>query len=224
MSTQFTYHEKGMDHPEHPRRRASFLLRVRFKFAKVHGLMRVQRDGGDLGPPRTVAECNRITRNWTKTAKVGARLNFFDDAQQDSMVYHFRAVEVKPPIPAPDTAPPLGPLYVRVVMKHGYVTNLGNWFCRFIAGTRDVSRHGYYSQTWKGAAQDFGCDTSQQLSDLADEVIRWANDPQDPFYNKVATVIVHDRIWERGVGWQHYGGIYHYHVHVDVDAGVPCSP
>lgn len=226
MSREFTFHQKGMAHHERPRRRAAFLTRVWFKIDKANPPFRVRRDGGEEGPPRTVPEIRRIVRQWSKTAEVGARLDLLDDTlpKHDQIVYHFRCVEVAPAVPAPDTAPPLGPLYVRVVTRHGWVTNLGNWYCRFIAGTHEVSRHGYYALAWKGAAQDFGADSAQHLEDLAEEIVHWATDATDEFYGKIATVIVHDRIWTRNEGWHHYSGIYHYHVHVDVDEGVPCSP
>ncbi len=223
---QFTFHERGMDHPERPRRRAAFLIRCWFKLRKAKFPGRFRRDGGDFGPLRSSGEAHRIIRTWTKLATVGARLDFFDgEDAADQMRFHFRAVEVAPPIPAPETAPPLGPLYVRVMLKHGWATNLGNWFCRYIAGTNTVSRHGYYGSYWKGAAQDFGADNAGQLDFLAEEIVGWTTDPSDDFYGKVATVIVHNRIWQRETGrWLPYGGIFHFHVHVDVDEGVACNP
>lgn len=229
MSRQFTVHRKGASHPEHPRRRAAFLLRERRLVARAQGPFQLERDDdGDLGPDRTTAEVNKIVVQWSKTAVVGARL----DVHAQDTVLAFKCVEVKPPIQAPDIAPFLQPVYVRIFTKHGYATNLGNWYCRFIAGTRIVSRHGYYDDdTWHGAAQDFGADNGDELEVMAFEIMSWATDPTDKdMFGRVATIIVHDRIWERGDAaapvsrWRSYSGIYHYHVHVDVDQGVPCSP
>jgi hypothetical protein len=217
---EFTFHQKGQDHPEQPRKTAAIRLRVRFKIGRAHGPFNIEKDGGGLGPDRTTAEVNRIVKQWTRTASVGSRL----DIHTQDDVFNLKAVEVAPPIAAPNIAPPLDKLYVRVFTKYGWVTNLGNWYCRYIAGTHIVSRHGYYTTLWKGAAQDFGADSGSQLELLAYAIVHWATDPTDTdFYGKIATVIVHDRIWTNGT-WGHYSGEYHYHVHCDVLAGVACRP
>lgn len=221
MSLQFTVHQKGAGHPERPRRRAAFLLRERFLVKKAQGPFQLERDNdGDLGPIRDEAEVNKIVRQWSSVAKAGARL----DVHAVDTVLAFKSVEVAPPIVAPDIAPDLVPVYVRVFSQYGWVTNLGNWYCRFVAGTHTVSRHGYYTSFWHGAAQDFGCPDAAHLEMLALAIVHWATDPTDPLCGKIDTVIYHDRIWTRTGGWQHYGGVYHYHVHVDVSQGGPCSP
>ncbi len=79
---------------------------------------------------------------------------------------------------------------------------LGAYVCKHIAGTWSMSQHSY------GNAVDFGRDSMDELYDLA------------YFLLGVPTldlqhVIVDDRIWTRGVGWSHYSGDRHYHVHVD---------
>lgn len=219
---QFTFREQDQDHPERPRRAAALRLRVRFKVGRAQGPFTIERDNDSAeGPDRSAGEINRIVRNWTKTPTVGARL----DIHAQNNVFTLRAVEVAPAVSAPDTHPVIAALYVRVFTKYGWVTNLGNWYCRYISGTHTVSRHGYYAPTWKGAAQDFGAENGDQLLLLAYAIVHWATDPTDPaFYGKIATVIVHDRIWTQGSGWSGYGGVYHYHVHADTEAGVPCSP
>lgn len=221
MSTQFTFHAKGDDHPERPRRPAAIRLRVRTKVGRAHGPFQIERDNnGDLGPDRDDREVNKIFGRWVSSAEVGGR---FDIHSQDD-VMTIRAVEVAPPVQAPDIAPPLALLYVRVFTNYGWVTNLGNWYCRFIAGTRTVSRHGYYASEWKGAAQDFGCPDGAHLELLGTAIVHWATDKTDPLYGKIATVIYHNRIWTKKSGWHNYTGIYHYHVHVDVVAGSACNP
>lgn len=221
MSIQFTIHEKGETHHEQPRKRSAFNQRVQFKIAHATGPVNIRRDESDPGPDRTIPDTNTIVRHWTRTAKPGARM---DLVTQDT-VFNLRACEVAPPVPGPNTSPIIAKWYVRVFTKHGYVTNLGNWYCRFIAGTNVVSRHGYHAadDSWLGDAQDFGCPTAQQLDALADEIVRALEDPTDELHMSLSHVIVHDRIWENG-NWSHYDGIYHYHVHIDNNAGVPCSP
>lgn len=223
--TEFTFHAKGDTHHERPRKRAAFHQRVQFKLERAQGPVQLRRDGGPPGPDRTTAEIMGRVRAWTKQARVGSRLDII--TQDPGVVFNLRTVEVAPPVPAPDIAPALRPVYIRGFTRHQFLTNLGNWYCRFVAGTRVVSRHGYHAadDSWYGAAQDFGADNGDQLVQWANEIVAGATDPQDTeFYNRIATVIVHDRIWEQGVGWGHYGGEYHYHVHVDVDQGIACSP
>jgi hypothetical protein len=221
MSTQYTFRDKDDDHPERPRRAASFRLRVRNRVARAHGPFTVERDNnGDQGPDRDQREVNRIVKHWVSTAKVGARL----DIHSQDDVFVLKAVEVAPAVQAPDIAPALVPVYQRVFGLYGWVTNLGNWYCRYVANTHTVSRHGYYGADWKGAAQDFGCPDAAHLDLLANNIVHWTTDPTDPLFGKVDTVIVHDRIWTSSGGWKRYSGVYHYHVHVDVTAGSACSP
>jgi len=221
MSTQYTFRDQDDDHPEQPRRAMAFKLRVRTKVGRAKGPFHIERDDdGDLGPDRTAREVNRIVRQWVNTSKVGARM----DIHSPKDLFVLKVVEVAPPVQAPDIAPALVPVYVRVFSNYGWVTNLGNWYCRYIAGTRTVSHHGYYGDGWKGGAQDFGCPDGAHLELLGNAIVHWATDPTDPLHGNVDTVIYHDRIWTSGSGWHHYTGVYHYHVHVDVSAGGPCSP
>jgi hypothetical protein len=221
MSTQYTVHVKGKPHPEKPRRRAAFLLRQRSLVSKAKGPFTIERDNnGEEGPVRTEGEVNKIVRNWSKKGEIGSRL----DVHAQDTVLAFKCIQVAPPVPAPDIAPELVPVYVRVFTNYGWVTNLGNWFCRYIAGTHTVSRHGYYGTSWRGAAQDFGCPDSAHLELLANNIVHWTTDHTDPLYGKVDTVIVHNRIWSKTGGWNTYNGVYHYHVHIDVQSGSPCHP
>lgn len=79
---------------------------------------------------------------------------------------------------------------------------LGAYVCKHIAGTYTMSQHSY------GNAVDFGRDSMSQLYDLAYFLLGTPD-------LDLQHVIVDDRIWTRGVGWSHYGGDRHYHVHVD---------
>lgn len=79
---------------------------------------------------------------------------------------------------------------------------LGAYVCKRIAGTNTMSQHSY------GNAVDFGRDSMSELYDLAYYLL---GVPELDLQH----LIVDDRIWTRGVGWSHYGGDRHYHVHVD---------
>lgn len=80
---------------------------------------------------------------------------------------------------------------------------LGAYVCKHIVGSYTMSQHSY------GNAVDFGRDSMDELYDLAYFLLDHAADLD------LQHVIVDDRIWTRGVGWSHYSGDRHYHVHVD---------
>ena len=100
----------------------------------------------------------------------------------------------------------------------------GLWLCRYIDGTRSVSRHGYLSSSWKGAAEDIfpmGKDANAAgLEKVANFIISGTKAGR----LKAQNVIWLQRIWEPGVGEHVYGGVTHYHVHADVSGGGPCNP
>ena len=83
------------------------------------------------------------------------------------------------------------------------VTFLGAYVCKRILGTFTMSQHSY------GNALDFGRSSMSQLVQLANFLYE-KRDELD-----LQHIIVDDRIWTRGVGWSHYGGARHYHVHID---------
>lgn len=83
------------------------------------------------------------------------------------------------------------------------VSFLGSYVCKYIVGSGTLSQHSY------GNAVDFGRDSMAELNDLANKMVANADELD------IEHVIVGDRIWTRGYGWSHYGGEYHYHVHVD---------
>lgn len=108
------------------------------------------------------------------------------------------------------------------VWRNFDVRSGGLWLCRFIDGTHTVSRHGYQSSGWKGAAEDIFVNggTMADLVKVANYIV---------FQTKAkrlnaATVIVDQDIWEPSTGWRVYGGRRHYHVHTDISGGGPCNP
>lgn len=80
---------------------------------------------------------------------------------------------------------------------------LGAYVCKHIAGSYTMSQHSY------GNAVDLGRDSMTELVDLAHWFVDRAGDLD------LQHVIVGAQIWTRGFGWSHYGGDYHYHVHID---------
>jgi len=84
------------------------------------------------------------------------------------------------------------------------VTFLGAYVCKLIIGGGGVrSQHSY------GNALDIGAPTMADLYRIA----HWYVDRADEF--DLEHVIVDDRVWTRGIGWHHYTGERHYHVHLD---------
>jgi len=80
---------------------------------------------------------------------------------------------------------------------------LGAYVCKYIVGSSTLSQHSY------GNAVDFGRDNMAELYDLAHYLVEHADELD------LVHVIVDDKIWEPGTGWQHYSGDRHYHVHAD---------
>ena len=98
----------------------------------------------------------------------------------------------------------------------------GLWYCRFIDGTRTVSKHGYQDVGWKGAAEDIFVTTGgmPELVDVAEYIVAQTKNGN----LEAQTVIVDQDIWSPESGWRVYGGTRHTHVHVDSLGGRPCSP
>lgn len=228
---RFTFRPKGADHPDKPRRLVLVQTRLRhqaYKAAKKYGshMWQLSDDKGDTAGPHlaTRAMLKEVRTRMAKQKHAGLRL---DVIQVGGAFQHFveRCVEVSPPVKAPDVAPWLQLVYTWGFGTFKNASNLGNWLCRFIANTSDVSRHGYKDDpVWYGAAQDFGANTEQELIIIAKQFIAWATDHKHPLYQKIGTVIWTDQIWTPSEGIHHYSGIYHHHVHVDVPQGYACQP
>lgn len=88
---------------------------------------------------------------------------------------------------------------------------LGAYVCKFIVGTNEHSQHSY------GNAVDFSLPTQAAMELAAKDIVARADKLN------IERVIVGDRGWQRGVGWFHYSGDYHYHVHVDFTPNFPST-
>lgn len=146
----------------------------------------------------------------------------FIQRQSDMQTLSIHKVEGPEKIPDLGCAPELERIHAAVWGKFGSsgVRSGGRYFCRFVDGTRIVSRHGYRSDTWQGAAEDIFSmpDNMDALRVRANFIV---SETQAGRLN-ARTVIVGDDVWTPSTGWQPYGGVYHTHVHVDVEGGFPC--
>lgn len=98
----------------------------------------------------------------------------------------------------------------------------GLYVCRYISGTRNVSRHGYRGPDWKGAALDIFVENPDSMAHLW-QVANWIVAETRAGRLNADTVICGNMIWSRyNNQWRSYGGVYHTHVHVDVPGGWPC--
>lgn len=101
------------------------------------------------------------------------------------------------------------------------IRNGGCWFCRFVDGTDIVSHHGYLTVSWKGGAGDIfvNPDVFSLLLFVAKYLVSIAPELG------ISRVIVGDQVWDARDGqWHPYAGVFHRHIHFEVDEGSPCSP
>lgn len=93
------------------------------------------------------------------------------------------------------------------------ISYLGSYNCRYIAGSNTLSQHAY------GNAVDVSAPTMAEMRGIAGWVVAHGEELSPKH------VIVADSIWTHGSGWSHYGGDYHWHVHVDCDPNFsgPCG-
>lgn len=104
----------------------------------------------------------------------------------------------------------------------GQLRSGGIWLCRKIDGSSQVSKHGYLTPDWKGAAEDTFV-TEGGMS-LLTRVADWKISQAKNGTLALATVICDDWIWTPSQGKHPYSGIRHYHIHEDCMGGVACRP
>lgn len=92
--------------------------------------------------------------------------------------------------------------WTAAIHEFPFISFLGAYVCKHIAGTYNMSQHSY------GNAIDLGC-----AYDRLQEVANWFVSRYGEYC--LDHVIYKDNIWTRGEGWHHYTGEYHYHVHLD---------
>lgn len=171
---------------------------------------RLRRPGSDYGPPLALPVLMHRVRNLTKIAAAEDFIGYKLVARSDTAGAETYAIMLTDP--APDLTDTPGNAYVDLVYtmvfaKFERATNLGNCYCRHIDGSSSWSQHAYCN------AQDFGAPMGPYFWQTLDQIAAYIVGNAAQWGTE--TVIVRDRIWTRGNGWNYYGGQYHYHVHTD---------
>lgn len=174
--------------------------------------------------PRPVDRVRERVAALTRAGDVGSRILVKLENIEDTLVI----VKVEKSVAVPDLGchPEIERAHALLWNKYGeeHLRSAGRWYCRNIAGTNTVSRHGYYGRDWKGAAEDvFGEGTHNNMTSLYDMqkfLVRKCEAGELDLY----TVIAGDKRWRKGEGWTKYTGEFHTHIHYDTEGGRPCSP
>jgi len=198
------------------------MLRRVHDFVPPKSLARL-REAGDrhgFGPWRSEGDVlDRVDR---RTSRMGVGPKLIVQRETDREQLSIREIVALPRIPDLGAAPSLELIHA-VVWAEFDVRSGGLWLCRYIDGTMTVSRHGYLSATWKGAAEDIFVLSGgmPQLERVAQFVVAKSKAGD----LDAATVIVNQSIWTAPDFTKRvYTGQQHFHCHVDVVGGHPCSP
>lgn len=176
----------------------------------------LRKEGEDYGPWRKRSDL--VERIVALVDKMGVGPKLMVRRKVDLEVLSIREVTKTPELgAAPEIEAIHGAVWAKFDVRSG-----GLWLCRYIDGTRSVSKHGYLSSSWKGAAEDVFplSGGAPALANIAKYVIAETKAGRLEAEN----VIWLQRIWTVGVGERVYGGQTHYHVHIDVAGGNACSP
>lgn len=179
--------------------------------------------GGDFGPwlPRGIAKY-RVRK---RTAKQGDEYQIIIFRKRDKKSLKIHKIEVEPPAPEMGCNAEIEKAYGALYRQYGYggINNGGVYYCRYVDGTRIVSRHGYVGPGWKGAAGDVFSDPDNM--DALYDRARFLVSETRAGRLRLDMIICGDDYWtsEDGMTTPHYyRGIYHRHVHFQVNDGWPC--
>jgi len=176
-----------------------------------------------FGPWRLRKDIRSRVRNRTRNNGVGYEI--FVQRGNDRRTLRIHKVEVDSPVPDLGCHPEIERAYAALVARFGRagIVNGGIYVCRFVDGTRIVSKHGYrdVSGAWRGAACDIFSDpdTMGALGDRANFLVAETRAGR----LRLSRVIIGQSVWESFDGrWHFYTGAFHRHVHFEVAAGSPC--
>lgn len=191
--------------------------------ARVRGFLR----DGEKGRVREIGDerwgiwrpqAEAIERILLRVDRLGVGPRVLLQRERDREILSIREISTVPDLGA---APAIEEIHA-AVWDEFEVRSGGLFLCRFVDGTRTVSKHGYVGDGWRGAAEDVFvlAGGMPELVDVAEFVV----DRTKRGDLSAATVIVDQDIWTPGSGWRVYGGQRHFHTHVDVAAGSACNP
>lgn len=185
---------------------------------------RLREAGGTYGPWRPKRDL--IQRVLARTDEMGVGPKLIVQRESDDEELSIREVRTLF-VPDLNAAPQLEVVRARIFASFGdNLRDAGIWYCRFVDGTRTVSRHGRReakANGWLGAANDLfvrsgGMTALEEVADFTVDLHRQGEAPA------LSTVIVNRRVWTSDGGWHGYSGAQHFHEHYDFDLGVACTP
>jgi hypothetical protein len=186
----------------------------------LKGLGRLREAGGEWGPWRQRGDVlDRVDR---RTSRMGVGPKLIVQRKSDKEQLSIREVDLGPLIPDLGAAPEIEKIH-GAVWDEFDVRSGGLYLCRFIDGTKTVSKHGYLKEDpngWRGAAEDIFV-INGSMTDLVHVAEFVVNGTKNNVLD-AATVIVDRKIWTPAAGWHAYTGDQHFHVHADVLGGHAC--
>lgn len=203
--------------------RAEMLVRFEAFSAKWNRRYRLRHRGQDFGPwlIRPVARY-RVRR---RTARFDDDYRIFIQRSSDGKVLSIHKVEDLPDVPDLGCHPAIEEAYAALIRKYGKdsIRNGGIYYCRYVDGTHTVSRHGYRSTTWRGAAGDI-FSTPDTMTALYEKAKYLVGETKLRRLDLDA-VIVGSAVWTKADGqWHPYYGAFHRHIHMEAHSGGPCNP
>jgi hypothetical protein len=198
------------------------------RFASPSKRVRLRRRGGDYGLWIPVDDALVRVRDITKEPRAGVRV--ITQRRTDKRELAITKIEAED-VPDLGCAPALEAIHHYLWGKYGArIRSGGRGFCRYVDGTFPpgiVSRHGYEDEDedWFGAAEDVFVvepNTMEFLYEVARDLVAQAKAGK----LEARDIICGDKRWRASNGFreEHYSGLFHRHIHVDVEGGGPCTP
>lgn len=190
---------------------------------------RIREAGGDFGPWRREVEAVERLIERMDTMGVGPKLIVQRESDGDQL--SIREVAVGPKIPELFANPHIEKAHALIYDEFGpeLLRSAGIWLCRYVDGTKTVSKHGYLNKGWptvngwKGAAEDLFV-RSGGMTQLK-KVARFTADRAKAGILVLTTIIVDTSIYSAPTfAERSYGGNRHFHQHHDAPGGHACIP
>lgn len=184
---------------------------------------RIREAGEGFGP--WLPEGEAVDRLEHRMEKMGVGPKLIVQRESDRDQLSIREVAAEPLIPDLGCNPIIERSHALTYAEFpGDLRSGGIYLCRFIDGTRTVSRHGYLKDApngWKGAAEDTFVTTGGM--DLLEEVAQFKVRLARAGDLRLANVIVNRTIWSApDFAPRSYTGDPHFHVHEDAPGGHAC--
>lgn len=194
------------------------------RFIPLDSKARIREAGGEFGP--WLPEPEAVERLDHRMARMGVGPKLIVQRERDRDQLSIREVSAEPRIPDLGCHPTIEKSHALTYAEFPDLRSGGVFLCRFVDGSRTVSKHGYLKDDpdgWKGAAEDTFVTAGgmEALEEVAHFKVQCA---RRGILN-LATVIVNRTIWT-APDWnaRSYSGAQHFHVHEDAPGGRACNP